>query len=46
MLTIIDADTWVPSVYIREVEAHLKNNWEERELLIYQPSQIFTRNHL
>jgi hypothetical protein len=47
-LTIIDADSWVPEVYIREVEDHLSKpkHSSSRERYIYQPNQIFTRNHL
>jgi hypothetical protein len=48
LLTIIDADSWVPEVYIREVEDHLFEPYhlKQRERYIYQSNQIFTRNHL
>lgn len=48
MLTIIDADSWVPPIYIREIEEHLSagENFSRRNKFIYAPNQIFTRNHL
>jgi hypothetical protein len=46
LLTIIDADSWVPEVYIREVEDHLSQHLGDRERYIYQSNQIFTRNQL
>jgi hypothetical protein len=48
LLTIIDADSWVPEVYIRELEDHLiqPKHLQQRERYIYQSNQIFTRNHL
>lgn len=45
-LTIIDVDSWAPDVYFDEVEDHIRDNWEERHINIYQPPQVFTRNHL
>jgi hypothetical protein len=45
-LTIIDVDSWAPDVYFDEVEDHIRDNWEERHVFIYQPPQVFTRNHL
>ena len=46
LLTIIDADSWVPEVYVREVNDHLhdERHLAQREYFIYQPNQIFTRN--
>ena len=48
VLTIIDADSWVPEVYIRLIDEHLDTpeKLEQREKYIYQSNQIFTRNHL
>lgn len=48
VLTIIDADSWVPEIYIRELDDHLSQpqHLAERERYIYQSNQIFTRNHL
>lgn len=47
-ITVIDADSWVPAIYIDELERHMLNpeNYPRREKFIYQPNQIFTRNHL
>jgi hypothetical protein len=45
-LTIMDVDSWAPDVYFDEVEDHIRENWEERHIFIYQPPQVFTRNHL
>ena len=46
VLTIIDADSWVPEVYIREIDDHLDDptRLAERQYYIYQSNQIFTRN--
>ena len=46
MLTIIDADSWVPQQYIERVEQHLSANYAKRNEFIYQPCQMFTRNHM
>lgn len=46
MLTIIDADSWVPQQYINEVDAHLSSMEEEKYKTIFEPCQMFTRNHL
>lgn len=45
-LTIIDVDSWAPNVYFDEMEDHIHQNWEKRHIYIYQPPQMFTRNHL
>lgn len=45
-LTIIDADSWVPEVYMVLMDEHIKDNYEKRFTYIYQPPQIFTRNNL
>jgi cellulose synthase/poly-beta-1,6-N-acetylglucosamine synthase-like glycosyltransferase len=46
MLTIIDADSWVPSMYIKEMNRLLKENYSSRHRIIFHPPQIFTQNHL
>lgn len=45
-LTIIDADSWAPNIYFDVIDEHIKENYEDRFRYIYQPTQIFTRNHL
>jgi hypothetical protein len=47
-LTIIDADSWVPAIYIKEIEDHMTTdkNYARRFNYIYCPNQIYTRNHL
>ena len=45
-LTIIDADTWAPNIYFDEMEEHITKNWEKRHTFIYQPPQMFSRNHM
>lgn len=46
MLTIIDADSWVPAIYIDIVEEKIAEDFEDHWKTIYMPNQIFTRNHL
>ena len=45
MLTIIDADSWVPVAYIDEVDRELEERYEDRHGLIFEPCQMFTLNH-
>ena len=45
-LTIIDADSWVPPIYIDLLDEEIHKNYNERHINIYQPPQIFTRNNL
>ena len=47
-LTIIDADSWVPAIYIKEMEDHMtkEQNYDRRHKFIYCNNQIYTRNHL
>ena len=42
----MDADSWAPNLYFEIMEEHIKNNYEKRAIYIYQPPQIFTRNHM
>ena len=44
MLTIIDADSWVPEQYNEEVNRHVSLSWSDRHRSILQPCQTFTRN--
>jgi hypothetical protein len=44
-ITIIDADSWVPPLYIDKVEEHLDGNADMEHLTILVPPQIFTRNY-
>lgn len=46
MVTIIDADSWVPGIYMDEMEDHLSKYYGDKHKFIYQPNQIFTRNNL
>ena len=46
MLTIIDADSWVPEVYIEIMEEKIMESEGDYIKTIYQPNQIFTRNNL
>jgi hypothetical protein len=46
MLTVIDADSWAPDLYIDLVDEHLQKNILHKDRTIYQPPQIFTRNNL
>ena len=43
-ITILDADSLVPSMYIEEVNKHISENLNNRHRFVYQPPQIFTRN--
>lgn len=43
-ITIIDADSLVPSLYVKEINKHISENLENRHRFVYQPPQIFTRN--
>lgn len=45
-VTVIDVDSWVPDVYIDEIEDKINSNYDNRHNMYFQPSQIFTRNHL
>jgi hypothetical protein len=45
-LTIQDADSWVPPIYMDLLEEEIHKNYEERHINIYEPPQIFTRNNL
>jgi hypothetical protein len=45
-ITVIDADSWAPNIYFDEVESHILANLDNKFKFIYQPPQIFTRNHL
>lgn len=40
----MDADSLAPELYIKEVEKHLKMNYEKKDTFIYHPPQIFARN--
>ena len=46
MLTILDADSWAPDVYFDVLEEKIREEYEQRHERVYQPIQIFTRNHL
>lgn len=46
MLTIIDADSWVPEVYMEIMEENIMEEYGDHLNTIYQPNQIFTRNNL
>lgn len=46
MLTIIDADSWVPDLYVDILEEKIIEEFGEHYTKIYQPNQIFTRNNL
>lgn len=45
MLTIIDADSWVPNKYVKEINRLLKENYGSRHRLLFHPPHIFTQNH-
>ena len=45
-LTIIDADSWAPDIYFDLMEEYIISHYQKRHQLIFQPPQIFTRNHL
>jgi len=44
LVTVMDADSWAPNAYYNELEDHLYENFDNRHLFIYQPTQIFARN--
>jgi hypothetical protein len=44
MVTVLDADSWVPEIYVDQLETHLSEHLEDRHKIIYQPPQIYTRN--
>lgn len=46
MITVIDADSWAPDLYIDLVHEHLQTNYRNKDQFIYQPPQIFTRNNM
>lgn len=46
LITIIDADSWVPPLYITKVEEYMSANPDNKDLAIFVPAQIFTRNYL
>ena len=46
MVTVMDADSWVPEVYVDRLETHLSEHLEDRHKIIYQPPQIYTRNNM
>lgn len=43
-LTIIDADSWVPEIYIAEVQERIEANYDLRYKTIFEPAQMYTRN--
>lgn len=45
-LTIMDADSWAPEVYIAEVQERIEKEYELRHITIFEPAQMFFRNHL
>jgi hypothetical protein len=48
LITVPDADSWVPEIYIHEVERHYldPSNYPHRFDNIYCPNQIFMNNNL
>lgn len=47
LITCPDADSWVPEIYIHEVERHYfaPENQEDRQYFIYCPNQMFMINN-
>jgi hypothetical protein len=45
-LTIIDADSWVPEIYMVEVQERIDAHYDLRYKTIFMPGQMYTRNHL
>lgn len=45
-VTVIDADSWVPPLYIDKVEEYLDMHIESEHISVFVPPQIFTRNYL
>ena len=43
-VTIIDADSLIPYVYVDRVNKHISENFSRRHKFLYQPPQVFTRN--
>ena len=46
MLTIIDADSWAPEEYFKELERLIYEKESQKHQTMFCPPQIFTRNHL
>ena len=46
LITIIDADSWVPPLYIAKVDEYLSGSPENKDIAIFVPPQIFTRNYM
>lgn len=46
ILTIIDADSWIPSQYIDQINKILMEKHPQRHKIIFEPCQIFTRNYM
>jgi cellulose synthase/poly-beta-1,6-N-acetylglucosamine synthase-like glycosyltransferase len=45
-LTIIDADSWVPEIYISEVQERIDASHDNKYKTIFMPGQMYTRNNL
>lgn len=45
-MTIIDADSWCPNIYLEEVELYLRNNYERKNKTFFSCPQIYTRNQM
>jgi hypothetical protein len=45
-ITVIDADSWVPEIYIHEVQERIDTEYELRHKTIFEPAQMYTRNNL
>lgn len=46
LITIMDADSWIPNVYIDEIDEHMMRNEEEKDFSIFSPPQMFTINSM
>lgn len=45
-LTIIDADSWVPEIYMLEMQERIDAQYDLRYKTIFQPAQMYSRNNL
>jgi hypothetical protein len=44
MLTIIDADSWVPNNYTKEINRTIRENYGSRHRLLFNSPHIYTQN--
>jgi hypothetical protein len=45
MVTVLDADSWAPNEYFRELNKKIRNNPEDRYRSFFTAPQIYTRNN-